>query len=129
MLVVLGYNYKRGRKDKYGDYRNTKLYGQRFPFRRKVMCTQEFIEQAGLNNEQLQKAVISAIDTDHGIKLEIRGEKNASPPKVKVGEESIVESTEKAAIDGTFFEQVDKIDLTLDSANDKSYEPEIGSEE
>ena len=90
MWVILGYNYKRGRKEKSGDYRNTKLYQQRFPFRRKVTCNEEFIAQAGLNDESIQKAVISALDTDYGIKLEIRGEVVTSPPKVKVGEESII---------------------------------------
>jgi hypothetical protein len=113
MLVVLGYNYKRGRKDKFGDYRNTKLYGQRFPFRRKVTCTQEFIEQAGLNDESIRNAVISAIDTDHGLKLEIRGD--SSPPKVVVNEDPKVES----APEETFFEKIDKIDAVLDDANFK----------
>ena len=120
MLVIIGYNYKRGRKERSGDYRNTKLYQQRFPFRRKVTCNEEFIAQAGLNDESIQKAVISALDTDYGIKLEIRGEVDATPPPkidIVLPKNDIVESTLEAATDGTFYEKVEEIDKVLDSTN------------
>ena len=71
-IVVLGFNFKRGRKEKTGDYRNTKLYGQTFPYRRKIVCSPRFIEESGLSDESIRNAAISAIGTDYGIKLEVR---------------------------------------------------------
>jgi hypothetical protein len=103
-LVVRGFNYKRGRKNKHKDYRNTKLFGQRFPFRRKVACSDVFIEESGIGNPDMRKAAISAIDTDYGIKIEVFED-------VSVEKETVIEPKEDVII-------VDEVSVTLEDKED-----------
>lgn len=89
-MVAIGFNYKRGRKEKTGDYRNTKLYGQTFPLRRRVTLKERFIEESGLGNSEMRKAILTAIDTDYGIKIEIH-EVQVEPKKI----DEVLDSTNK----------------------------------
>lgn len=107
-LTVRGFNYKRGRKNKNKDYRNTKLFGQRFPYRRKVQCSDVFIEQSGIGNPDMRKAAISAIDTDYGIKIEVFEDVKTIP---------VVESTPYEKEENVFI--TDEVSITIEDKEDE----------